>query len=235
MPRARRAEFWQGARVPTATTPPGRRAARSGKVVLLLVLGVLLMVFVPAVVVPTLLSRPTPPKLDDFGPLPALSLVDEEGRVVTADDLRGTVIIVGLIFTRCDSVCPVVSMKMQRIQQATADAGARIKLLSITVDPEFDTPAVLAEYARRFEADPRRWRFLTGPLDQVKALVEGPLMTGMERRGVTATGAPDLQHGQHFVLLDGDLHVRQVYDSTVPERIDDLVRAARWLSRRLRR
>lgn len=204
----------------------------SGKVVLWSALVTLVVVFVPAVVVPTLISPPKPPVLDDYGALPAIRLVDEEGTAVANEDLRGHVLIVGFIFTRCEVECPLVSMKMARIQTATGDVGDRVKLLSITMDPEFDQPEVLRAYARRFEADPARWRFLTGDADHVQSLIEGPFMTGVERLADAASGAPVFRHGQHFLLVDKSLHIRGAYDSREPRRLEDLARAARWLARR---
>ena len=107
------------------------------------------------------------------------SLVDQTGQPFTDAALRGKVSIVSFVFTRCDTICPVISMKMARIQEKTFDLSRDIKLVSFSVDPEYDTPARLAEYADKYGADPERWRFLTGPYKAVYALIEGPFMTSM--------------------------------------------------------
>jgi protein SCO1 len=158
-------------------------------------------------------------------------MVDQLGVPTAREALTGHVTIVNFVFTRCESICPVSSMKMERIQAQTADLGDRIKLLSISVDPEYDTPARLAEYATRFKADPARWRFLTGPTEAVRALVEGPFMTSMMVVGKTASGAPDVAHNAHFFLVDRHLHIRGAYDSTEVPRLDLMKRHARYLAR----
>lgn len=194
-------------------------------------LGVLLMTVVPAVVLPTMLCRPPPLVLEDYGELPAFSLRDETDHEFTQEALRGHVTLVNFIFTRCESICPVTSMKMQKLQEKTAMAGDAIKLLSFSVDPTYDTPVRLAAYASRFAADPARWRFVTGPIETIRALVQGPMMQSMEQTGVTAKGAPDIAHNGHFLLIDTQLHIRGLYDSAEVQRLDAMVRHARYLAR----
>ena len=211
---------------PVSATPP-----RNGRKVLLTMLGVLLMAVVPAVVLPTMLCRPPPLVLEDYGELPAFVLRDETDHEFTQEALRGHVTIVNFIFTRCESICPVTSMKMHKLQEKTAMAGDAIKLLSFSVDPSYDTPARLAAYALRFTADPARWRFVTGPIETIRALVQGPMMQSMEQTGITATGAPDIAHNGHFLLIDTQLHIRGLYDSQEVQRLDAMVRHARYLAR----
>lgn len=93
--------------------------------------------------------------------LPEFQLTDQDGRTVTAADLRGKVVAIDFIYTRCPlpDVCPRLSANFAVLARRF---GGRIALLSVTVDPDYDTPAVLAEYARRWSADSRTWRFLTG-------------------------------------------------------------------------
>ncbi len=211
---------------PVLATP-----SRNGRKVLLTMLGVLLMAVVPAVVLPTMLCRPPPLVLEDYGELPAFVLRDETDHEFTQEALRGHVTIVNFIFTRCESICPVTSMKMHKLQEKTAMAGDAIKLLSFSVDPSYDTPARLAAYASRFTADPARWRFVTGPIETIRALVQGPMMQSMEQTGITATGAPDIAHNGHFLLIDTQLHIRGLYDSQEVQRLDAMVRHARYLAR----
>lgn len=196
---------------------------------------VLLVAVVPAVVVPTLMCRPERKPLPDLGEVTAFSLVDQTGAPFTDEALRGKVTIVSFIFTRCDTICPVISMKMQRIQEKTFDVGQQIKLVSFSVDPTHDTPERLAEYAKRYNADPERWRFITGPYDKVHALVEGPFMTSMMRKPDRPTGAPDIAHGGYFLLLDPELHIRGIYDSDLVNQLDALMRDARYLARTMLR
>jgi protein SCO1/2 len=203
---------------------PGRR-------LLLGLVAVFLLAVVPSVVVPTLMCRPADPQLDVLGTIPAFALVDERGQPFTAEALHGEVTIVSFIFTRCDSICPVTTMKMQKIAEKTDDVGNRIKLLSISVDPAYDTPARLTEYAHRYQADPARWRFVTGEPAAVQALVEGPFMNSMQRSGNTPSGAPNIAHGGRFMLIDGELRIRGAYDSNDIHKLDEMLRDARFLAR----
>ncbi len=96
------------------------------------------------------------------------SMTERSGRVVGLRDLKGTVWVANFIFTRCQGPCPLMTARMRQIQDVLAGTGAR--LVTFTVDPEFDTPEVLAAYAEKAGADPERWWFLTGPRAEVFAL-----------------------------------------------------------------
>jgi protein SCO1/2 len=209
----------------TSTSIPGRR-------LLFALLVIFLLAVVPSIVVPTFVCRSGSTNLPDLGDVTAFSLIDEQGEAFTEEALRGHPTIVGFVFTRCDTICPVITLKMHRLLEKTADRkGAMIKLLSISVDPEYDTPARLLAYAKRHQSDPTRWRFLTGPRDKVRQLVEGPFMNSMLAEGVSATGAPQISHSGYLALVDGDLKIRGVYDSNDIQALDQLIHDARYLGR----
>ncbi len=112
------------------------------------------------------------PRLKRGDALPAIALVDERGTAITAADFEGQLTVVTFIFTRCPvpEFCPRIASRFKELQ--TALAGDRslpqnTRLLSITIDPRFDTPAVLDTYARSIGADYGRWRFATGDPDEV--------------------------------------------------------------------
>jgi len=213
-------------------TPEPARPRLRGDHLLYGMLALLVATVVPFIVIPALRNREVSPELPDLGEVPAFALTDDAGASFTQEALRNHPTVVDFVFTRCDSICPVVTMKMQRVQEKTGDPkGAAIKMLSISVDPEYDTPARLTEYAKRYGADPMRWRFLTGPADQVRALVEGPFMNSMVREGASPAGAPRISHNGYFLLVDGDLHIRGVYDSNDVQRLDELIHDARYLAR----
>jgi protein SCO1/2 len=209
--------------------PRGRPGGVSGRRLLLVLLAILILATIPAVIAPKLMAQP---ELADLGDVPAFSLVDQDGEPFTEEALRGHPTIVGFVFTRCDTICPAISMKMHGLQEKTADRkGAAIKLISISVDPVYDTPPRLLEYATRHRADFGRWRFLTGSRDAVLALVEGPFMNSMQAQGVTASGAPSISHNGYLALVDGDLKIRGVYDSGDVHALEALMRDARYLAR----
>jgi protein SCO1/2 len=120
-------------------------------------------------------------------------------------------------------------MRMARVQEQVL-LDEHVRLLSISVDPAYDTPERLAAYAASYRANPTKWRWVTGAPDKIHALVEQGFLASMERDGVQKNGAPSIAHAGYFMLVDGDLHLRGTY-STSDFRIDDLVRDARRLAR----
>ena len=214
----------------TPAVPVTRRLR--GRTLFLIMVGLVLLIVIPTVFLPTVLFPPKPPRFTDDLPLPEFALVDHTGAQLTRAELQGHVTIVNFIFTRCDTVCPVTSMKMRSVQERTGDEPG-IKLVSITVDPEHDSVPVLAAYAERYGADPTRWRFARGDLAAVRALVEQAMTVGFDVTGeLQGNGAPNIAHSGHFVLLDQRAHLRGYYDSDDWGRIETLMRHARWLAHR---
>jgi protein SCO1 len=145
----------------------------------------------------------------ELGQVPAFTLTDQLGRPVSDQSLRGQVWVANFVFTRCPSVCPMLSAKFQAFQR---DLGALpgVRFVSISVDPEFDTPAVLKAYGERFQADPERWQFLTGPLDAIeKTVVDGfKIHVGKPTANAENPTLVDIMHGEHFVLVDQGGEIR---------------------------
>jgi protein SCO1/2 len=110
-------------------------------------------------------ERPLP----EIAPAPEFTLTSQDNAQVALGDLRGKVVVVTFIYTFCVDTCPVLTPMMSFIQdQLGADFGAKIAFVSITVDPERDTPKVLREYAQAFGANLAGWSFLTGPSDAIR-------------------------------------------------------------------
>jgi protein SCO1 len=102
-------------------------------------------------------------RLPTIGAAPDFALTSQDGAEVTLGSLRGKVVAVAFIYTSCPDVCPMLTDKMARVQDALgADFGAKVAFLSITTDPEHDTPEVLKGYAEAFDANLAGWSFLTG-------------------------------------------------------------------------
>ena len=98
--------------------------------------------------------------------------MERSGRRITHEDLRGSVWVANFIYTECKETCPTQNLQLQRLQKDFA-ASADLRLVSITVDPQHDTPQVLSRYAERYGADPRRWLFLTGDKRAIYCLATG--------------------------------------------------------------
>lgn len=190
---------------------------------------IIVVAMIPVVVV--IARRPHDPNLEDLGMVPPFHLVDDRGQPIDQEVFRGHPTVVSFLFTRCDTICPVTTMKMERIQDKTFDVGSKVKLVSFSVDPKYDTPDRLAAYAQRFKADPTRWRFITGDYDTIYRLTEDTFMNSMMREPDKANGVPNIAHSGYFMLVDGNLHVRGAYDSGDIHRLDALIRDARYLAR----
>lgn len=213
-----------------AQLPPTLRARGvRGRTLLLVAAGLVVLLIVPTVLVPTVLFPPKPPAFTDDLALPEFELTDHTGAAFTRAGLSGHVSIVNFIFTRCDTVCPVTTMKMRTVMDRTGDQPD-IKLVSFTVDPEHDSVPVLANYALAHGADPSRWRFVRGDIKAIRGLVEQAMRVGFDTVGTLASGAPNISHSGHFLLVDQRGHVRGYYDSDDWGRIETMMRHARWLS-----
>src|SRR5262245_56594999 len=116
----------------------------------------------------TLLWKVESSPLPVYGTLDSFALQTQDKNYFTAKDLKGHITIVNFILTSCQGPCPLLSAQMSEIQRMTKRFGPHVKLVSISIDPNRDTPEKLKTYARRFGADFQRWTFLTGSLDGIE-------------------------------------------------------------------
>jgi protein SCO1/2 len=145
-------------------------------------------------------------RLPTIGAAPEFALTSQDGAEVTLESLRGKVVAVAFIYASCPDVCPMLTDKMARVQDALgAQFGAKVAFLSITTDPEHDTPEVLKEYAEAFDADLAGWSFLTGEPAAVRDVAH--------RYGVAVVKAADgqLDHTLLTTLIDRQGTMRVQY------------------------
>lgn len=171
-------------------------------------------------------SAPLPGALPIVATLPRFELTSHTGAAFGSEELDGRVWVASFIFTRCPSMCPRISATMARVQGRTRQLVPDFHLVSFSVDPEHDTPAVLGEYARAHRASPRAWTFLTGTPAAVRAAVEGGLKVAY---GEEPSAAGGIFHTSHIVLVDRAGRIRGYYDSLVEDDVDRLVRDVGWL------
>jgi protein SCO1/2 len=157
-----------------------------------------------------------------FGPAPAFVLTNSFGKAVSREDLLGRVWVVDFFFTTCPGICPVLSTNLAAAQAALPD-GADVRLISITVNPDCDTPDVLNAYAARYGADADRWFFLTGPPEEIARLSREGFRLGSLEQPVF--------HSGRFVLVDRRARIRAYYDGTDARAVPALVRDIRRLLR----
>jgi protein SCO1/2 len=138
--------------------------------------------------------------------LPDFQLTDQLGRTVQPADFRGKVAAINFIYTRCPlpDVCPRLCANFAALQRRFRDQLNRdLILLSVTVDPDYDTPAVLADYARRWAADPAAWRFLSGDVAQLAAALGEVYWTGEGSIGHNSTTSIVNRHGRLAAIVEG--------------------------------
>jgi protein SCO1/2 len=116
-------------------------------------------------------DAPHDQRLPTIGPAPDFTLTSQDRGHVSLGDYRGKAVAVTFIFTSCTDTCPMLTDKLARVQDDLGPAfGPKIAFVSITVDPEHDTPEVLKIYAQTFGADPKGWAFLTGDPATIREL-----------------------------------------------------------------
>ena len=149
--------------------------------------------------------------LPTLGRVGAFALVDQDGKPITADTLRGKVWIAAFFFTHCPTICPRITRRMRALQ---VEANARLPELdfvSFSVDPENDTPPVLLAYAQQYSANLRNWSFLTGDLAVVKATVVDGFKLALDGKPDPSAQNGGIIHGSHLVLVDRQLAIRGYY------------------------
>ncbi|MGH7391242.1 MAG: SCO family protein, partial [Candidatus Rokuibacteriota bacterium] len=180
-------------------------------------------------------------KIGVYGEVPEFSLVERSGRPLRRADLLGKVWLANFIYTECKETCPTQSLRVARLQAEFAGA-ADLRLVSITVDPQHDTPGVLSRYAERYGADRERWLFLTGDKREIYCLArDGFRLSVVDQadpnpppcRTTGATAAPGLlrwlspapafathgsqglfMHSARLVLVDRDARIRAYHVAT---------------------
>ncbi|HSR70024.1 MAG TPA: SCO family protein [Acidobacteriota bacterium] len=174
-----------------------------------------------------------PDKLEVLWEAPEFSLINSRGETVTRQDLSGYVWVADFMFTRCPGPCPLMTRAMLELQEIIQPEEP-VRFVSISVDPAYDRPQVLARYARRYGADTSRWHFLTGPPDDTVRLVVNGFFTAVQRgraeSAETAVNPSEIIHGTHFLLIDVQGRVRGIYDIADPDFQQRLVRDIRRLS-----
>lgn len=149
-----------------------------------------------------------------LGTVADFALTNQAGQAVTLADLRGRVWLGDIIFTRCPGPCIRMTRQMKSVQDALPPGGS-VKLVTLTTDPEYDTPEILKKYADRNGADASRWMFLTGTEQDVRALgVNGLKLGSVPVKPEDRNSADDLfVHSTIFVLIDKQVRLRAAFET----------------------
>lgn len=151
--------------------------------------------------------------LPSYVNLPPFILTERSGKNITNQDLAGKIWVADFIYTTCPGPCPLITASMAKLQDEVAH-DPRVQLVTFTVDPQTDTPPVLAAYANKFAADPDRWWFLTGPEKSLYALIQnGFYQVVQDNRGLPPqAGQFQVTHSTKLALVDAEGEVRGFYD-----------------------
>ncbi len=171
--------------------------------------------------------------LGRFGTAPDFSLIERSGKPIRLLDLKGKILVVNFIYTRCKDSCPLQSAEMAKFQSDLKDLK-EVRLISVSVDPERDTPEALSRYAERFHADPERWLFLTGQKEEIYRLAQEGFHLSALPASEVGQKSTEILHSSRFVLVDGEAEIRGYYDSTDPEALRRAQRHVRTLLRQRR-
>jgi protein SCO1/2 len=161
-------------------------------------------------------SRGSTEGLSQYGSVPDFALTERSGSTITLAQLRGKIWIANFIYTTCTDTCPLQTAMIAKLQEEYA-AKPDVRFVSITVDPERDTPQALALYADKYRADAKRWYFLSGQRDRITQLIQQGFHLAVTAipSGVDPGGM--IPHSPRFVLVDGEARIRGYYDSREPE------------------
>lgn len=147
------------------------------------------------------------------------SFVDQDSAVITNDTYKDKIYVADFFFTSCRTICPIMKTQMLRVYEATKDMPD-VLILSHTIDPEYDTVALLHDFAERLGVESKRWHFVTGVKDSIYKIAQTSYFaTAMEDKS-----EPDgFIHSGAFLLLDKKQRIRGKYDGTKAAEVDLLI------------
>lgn len=155
--------------------------------------------------------------------IPEFSFQNQNGKEITLKDYKGKVFIADFFFTTCPTICPIMTDQLARVQKELK--GEDYKILSHTVNPEFDTENVLLDYANNKSADLSNWDFVTGKKYKIYRQAAEYLIVAAQ----DTTQEIEFVHSEKLVLIDKKGRVRGSYDGTNTEAVDQLIIDTKWL------
>ena len=161
--------------------------------------------------------------------VPTFSAARQDGTTVTEREWAGSVWVANFVFTRCATICSDFTGKMADLQVLSERRLPQLKLVSFTVDPEYDTQERLTAYGKRYQADFGRWSFLNVSREALEKTVVPGLLQTLDRGDANDLGT--VAHSSSFVLIDRGLKVRGLYGSTEGNALEAVLHDAEALSR----
>ena len=163
-----------------------------------------------------------------FHKIPDFLFLNQFGDTISSSEYRGSIYVANFFFTTCPTICPPMTYQMLRIQQKIAN-DSTFKILSHSINPEFDTPEILLEYGEGYGADFKNWNFVTGNKESIHSIAKSYFINVME----DSLAPGGFLHSEYFVLIDKEGRIRSrkdddgnilgVYNGTSPYEVGLLI------------
>lgn len=155
-------------------------------------------------------DAPKPEDLAVWGRVKSFSLTDQHGKRVEAKDLLGEVWVADFVFTRCAGTCPLITRQVALLDKELADLPS-VKLVSFSMDPEYDTPEVLSKYAVKEDAVSPRWMFLTGDKSEIYRITSDEFKLAVREENKVQN--EPILHSKMLVLVDAQGYIRGYFSA----------------------
>jgi protein SCO1/2 len=143
--------------------------------------------------------------------IPPFSFIDQDGKIVDTNTVKGKIYVVDFFFTHCPSICPKMKAEMHKVYEKYN--GNDVVILSHSIDSGRDSVSVLKDYANKLNIDNDKWHFLTGNRDSIYSIADRYLAYAKEDKD--APGG--FVHDGNFILIDKQRHIRGYYDGTTDD------------------
>lgn len=155
------------------------------------------------------LNRTLPPELPIISEVPEFELISENGQRFGSKDLKGRVYLANFVFSRCPTICPKMLGELEMVQKRVRGTGRKVAIVTFTVDPDYDNEKILFDLARKHDANPFTWTFLTGnDKEAMFKLYRDGFKVGVEQNPKNLF---DIAHSEKIVLVDDANRVRGYY------------------------
>jgi protein SCO1/2 len=152
--------------------------------------------------------------------IPSFRFVNQDSLAVTNHDFDGKIYVADFFFISCPDICPIIQRNMLKVYKKYKN-NERVKLLSHTIDPKYDVPYRLKQYAKKLGVEGTQWEFLWGDKQSVYSLAKNDYMVSVDDN---TKGPGGFAHEGYLVLVDGQKRMRGVYDGTDARDVDKLMK-----------
>jgi protein SCO1/2 len=177
-------------------------------------IGAALSAFALALTAFWVFTRPPRMDLPDYGEAPNFSLTTQDGQLFDSGALKGKVWIASFVYSTCKSSCPMLASQLKHLYKDMPPDEA-FELISVTVDPDVDTPMRLQAYAKELGVADHRWLFLTGKKAYIKSLINDGFRLVADPS--VRSDDNEIMHSTKLVLVDTQGHIRGYFDGTLSE------------------